>query len=399
MVYAVIHRDEPARGQGVRELAGLQAAIGNGVHGPVLGPVSRDADGIVEARIHIVPAEDVAPHQAPALGDPKLCRDVADVRLCHLGQRLLEPLHLLHHHPTTLELGVGEVAGIGGIDLAVDARRTAPGQQHHPRIRRAKEASASLESRGDVAHAPHAKPQPGVDLLELEGAARRRQHVGVAAGVDHHVGQDGLATGLRLEGDATDAVAFDDGVAAPHVEQEIDPRLPYQLGQHLSHDLGIEGHGIAHAVVGARATPDEPPAEVVGDQLRVVATPLVCRRVKGTPRRRHPLRELLAEPGDDLAPPAVVEAQEQRHEPPCRQAAEGAVALHQGYLGSGAPGRHGGRDAGAATSHDQHLRSLQNGGLARLLSDGLGGHGGAETTRRRTAESRGRRDRGSGPDA
>ena len=77
MVHAVIDRDDAAGRQQIRDLPGLQAAQGDRIDRVVLGPVPRDADRVVEARVHLVAAEDEAAHEAAALGDSDLRRDVA----------------------------------------------------------------------------------------------------------------------------------------------------------------------------------------------------------------------------------------------------------------------------------------------------------------------------------
>ena len=297
------------------------------------------------------------------------------MRVRQLGIRRAKPSVLLHHHASALHLGIGEVARIRGVDLAVDAGRASPGQQNHARVRRAEVAGAGVERGVDVSHPADPEPEPGMDGHLLGLTAGGDQQVAVAAGIDHHVGQDRLAPGLRLEDDAPDAVAFDDRVGSPHVEEQIHPRFEDHLVQDLPHHLGVVGDRITNAALRRGAAPDEAPASVLLHQRRIVGPPVGSRRGKGAAGSRHPLDELLAQAPDHRPPLAIVERQEQRDQAAGGQTAEGSVALDQRHLGTRARGGHGRRRPGTPPAHHQHLGPLQDGRLTRRLEQHLLSHG------------------------
>ena len=86
-----------------------------------------------------------------------------------------------------------------------------------------------------------ARDQAHVVRTSFIGGAGRREHVAVAGRVDHHLGQNRLASRLALEHGALHLIPVDDGIDAPAVQQYLDPRLLDHLDHEILHRLGIDG--------------------------------------------------------------------------------------------------------------------------------------------------------------
>ena len=95
--------------------------------------------------------EHVAADQPAALGDADQARDLAQVRVAQLGVALAQRAELLHHEPAAGDLGEGEVARIGRVDLALELGDAAPGQERLAGVRRAEERRAGGDRGVDVA--------------------------------------------------------------------------------------------------------------------------------------------------------------------------------------------------------------------------------------------------------
>ena len=207
MVRAVVDADAAARRQQVVDALGQQAAVGDLVDAAVLRPVAGDRHHVVERLIQVLACEHVAPDEAARLGDAEGERDVREVGLLEAGRLAAQPIDLLHHHAPALDLGVGEVVRVGGVDAPVDAAGRAPGHERLAGTDGAK--AARFLERLHVLDARHAKPEPGMHLLQLERLACQREEVAVAGGVDDRVAGDRLPPRLRREDDVRDAVAVE----------------------------------------------------------------------------------------------------------------------------------------------------------------------------------------------
>ena len=131
----------------------------------------------------------------------------------------------------------------------------------------------------------------------------------------------------------------------------------------------------------------------------IVVQEAICGgRMEGAAQRLHAFGGLLAQAADHLPSVAVVEREQQRDQAAGGQAAERAVALHQGDLCATACGRDRSRDPGAAAADDEHIGVLQDGGLAFGFTNRCVRHearrryhDGGASVRRRGASNRSRR--------
>ena len=86
-------------------------------------------------------------------------------------------------------------------------------------------------------HVDAAEQERGVDAVVdvalvdvgLEGGVRARDQVGIAGGVDHHLGEDGVAALLALEDGALDDIALEDRRGGPGVQQQAHLGLAHHL--------------------------------------------------------------------------------------------------------------------------------------------------------------------------
>ena len=183
-MHAVIDRDAATGHEQVVELARQERAVRDPVERAVLRPVAGERDRVGRAPVHVVAPEHAPADEAPALGDAELLRHAAQVRAREAGLLAPQPLELRHHALAALELGVGEVLGQRGVDAARDLLGRAPRQEQPARAGRAEADAARRGGRGVLDAAEH-EPEPGQHVLALERAARRREQVAVAGGVDH----------------------------------------------------------------------------------------------------------------------------------------------------------------------------------------------------------------------
>ena len=130
--------------------------------------------------------------------------------------------------------------------------------------------------------------------------------------------------------------------------------------------VGLEGHGVAHAV--GAAAPDQPPAGVVLHKLGVRVVPLLPGRVVNGAPTPHPVHDLLAETGHGLSAGPVVHGQEQYDEAAAGQPPQVAEALYQHHLGAVAGGRSGRGQPGGAPAYHQHV-GLGHDGYLRVRQE------------------------------
>ncbi len=186
----------------------------------------------------------------------------------------------------------GEIVGIGagiGFDrMPIDPAHAA---QHHHRLRRLARVHRHAGLLGDV---------------------------GIAAGVDHHVGQDRLSAGLVLDDDAGHGSAVHHHVDHLRVEQQADPGLDQHVEHGELHQFGIVGE-----------------VEIFG--------PVIGRRAV---HRDEPAMQLLQDAAEILA---AEEFRDERHR---ARPADHRVALDQHHLGAVARGADRGRIAARATADD-----------------------------------------------
>ena len=128
----------------------------------------------------------------------------------------------------------------------------------------------------------------------LEGGVRARDQVGIAGGVDHDLGEDGVAAFLAFEDGALDDVALQDRRGGPGVQQQAHLGLAHHLhGQRLER-FGIDGRRPGDdAVVGGGAL------RPVGGGGRVLGAPVdVLGALDGV--LGQPLHQLVGDAADDV---------------------------------------------------------------------------------------------------
>ena len=209
-----------------------------------------------------------------------------------------------------------------------------------------------------------------------EGRTRACGHVGVAAGIDHHIAENGLRSSLGLADDALDGIALHDRRREPGVKPDIDARFLDEVVGHPLPAVRIEGHGIDDGLLGTLGVEVEHPPPRPAVPHLVAQDSILGRRIDGQPQRVQALHHLLGDAvhGDFLGP--VGEIVEHQHHASRGQAAQVGVAFQQGHARSLTGGRNGcGQPCRSAPDHDHVALGLHRGIGSRS------GYGGAHCFR------------------
>ena len=267
----------------------------------------------------------------------------------------------LRHSSCARVRSSGEVASIPPRDLLGGA----PRKQDLSVANRVEAAGPAGDGRLHVVHPPHGEPQPGQHLLALVVAAGGGEDVPVSAGVDHHLRLHGEAPLLAVQHHSAQAIALDDGVARPDVEQRAHAGLFDHCVEGELHLVGVEGNGVPHAV--RSAAPHQSPAGGAPDQVRVVTAPLLGRRKPCRVAMRQALGQLLAQAPHHLLSAPVVERQQQDDHAAGGEPAEVAVTLDEHHVGAVSRRCHRSGHPGRAAPHDEDLGLVPHRRLARRL--------------------------------
>ena len=111
-------------------------------------------------------------------------------------------------------------------------------------------------------------------MSDSNEACGARDQVGIAGGVDHHLGEDGVPAFLALEDGALDGVALQDRRGGPGVQQQAHLGLA-----HHAHGQRLERFRIDGRRPGDDAVVGGGPLRPVGRRRRVLASP--SRRAAG----------------------------------------------------------------------------------------------------------------------
>src|SRR4051794_12639735 len=88
-----------------------------------------DGNDIVTRPVDIITTEHVLTDQATTFSDAELIGDMAQVRFGKAGDLTPQPIDLFHDSLTALQFGVGQILGIGRINLTRYPLGRAPRQQ------------------------------------------------------------------------------------------------------------------------------------------------------------------------------------------------------------------------------------------------------------------------------
>ena len=219
----------------------------------------------------------------------------------------------------------------------------------------------------DIAEPEHRGDDVGA-LDELRAGGGR--DVEIAGGVDHHVGEDRLASGLRFADHAADAAVLHDRLREPRVQPHVDAGLRDHLVRDALPAVRIERRGKHDRLrLHLRAEVMAAPARPFAVLLPALAA-LLGRRIDGSADLRHALDHLHAQAGDgDFL--AVVHVVEHQHHAAGREPAEIGIALDQGDRAALAPRRDRGGEAGRPAADHQHIGARHHAGRAGCFLDAV----------------------------
>ena len=177
--------------------------------------------------------------------------------------------------------------------------------------------------------------QPHIVRPTLVRGTGSREQIPVARGIDDCFGQDGLPPRLALEHGTVHGRPIDDGVDAPAMQQDLDPRLFNHLHHEVLHRLRVHG----------------------GRDAR----PAIDNRTFQAIQAAH---HLFANSLADLLTPFHDMADHQQHQAAGPQSAKVPIPLDDCHLRTSPPGSNRGTNAGRPAPDDQHVCGWSTGSCA-----------------------------------
>ena len=187
-------------------------------------------DRVGEAPVAVGLLEHVVADEAPALGDADHLGDVVEPRA---GMRVADARDRGAHRVAALELGRGEVVGIGRVDPPVErphGTSTRPGAV----VRKPTPSTASSRCRGR----PSGTTGAAGSWSTRTARPAATMHVAVAGRVDDDARLHDLAPALRFEHDRVDAAVGRVRVRAPRVQPQAHAGLAQQVDRDVAEASG-----------------------------------------------------------------------------------------------------------------------------------------------------------------